>query len=516
MAGKRKHVKQARPGSTPWLSGLVVALPVALAILLPLAIFGKSILRFVPASSDEIIYWREIKTFSEHFFGGGQYSTNEMPARFAFSPFGSHGPAFTLLFGLIGSITGWHLNTGVILHLLMVPLSLYAALRIATPGPRQLAAMLCLALTWWPLQLYMASNMQETLHMCLAIVLAALFYRYLKATADRRIWLIRIAALLIFAMPFRFIWGFLFFPLVLFSSRSLTWRRWLAAAVVTAGALLAGVLFLQLFYSPYPWFSSELLATLGTNPRAALSMLWEHFISASGRFVSTETLPVVILARAQVLGLLLLVAGWAARAWRQKQTRSAPEIWLHAINLASVLGFVLLFYDVLDTRDYRMLIAPLLFSGMLFAFFQRNRLVYALVASNLLFLLPFLGYYAQLHRPNFEYDQSRASAFAAEVNSQVEFMLGADRWCNTISVAKQGRFNALSYPISGIDSGIGITTILDWKDLPEGELKAEYVLLDPDYVEAGFGRPERQFDLVPLLETSFGTLYTNPRSACER
>jgi hypothetical protein len=75
----------------------LLVLPVLLAVIFPLAFFGKSIFTFVPNSSDEIIYWREIKTFTDHGFSGGQYSTNEMPAGFAASPFGSHGPAFAIL-----------------------------------------------------------------------------------------------------------------------------------------------------------------------------------------------------------------------------------------------------------------------------------------------------------------------------------------------------------------------------------------------------------------------------------
>ncbi|MCL5428564.1 MAG: hypothetical protein M1347_02015 [Chloroflexi bacterium] len=61
----------------------------------------------MPNSSDEIIYWREIKTFSEYGFGGGQYSTDERPALFSASPFGSHGPAFAMLFGSLGRMVGW-------------------------------------------------------------------------------------------------------------------------------------------------------------------------------------------------------------------------------------------------------------------------------------------------------------------------------------------------------------------------------------------------------------------------
>lgn len=89
------------------LFAAAVLLPSILAICLPVFFWGRSILEFVPNSSDEIIYWREIKTFSEYGFGGGQYSTDERPALFSASPFGSHGPAFAMLFGSLGRMVGW-------------------------------------------------------------------------------------------------------------------------------------------------------------------------------------------------------------------------------------------------------------------------------------------------------------------------------------------------------------------------------------------------------------------------
>lgn len=498
-------------------AGLFV-LPVLLALILPLALYGKSILNFVPNSSDEIIYWREIKTFVDYSFGGGQYSTNEEPARFAISPFGSHGPAFAMFYGAVGKLFGWQQNSAIPIHLLLVPLALLAVLKLAAPDHKQLLVLTVLLLTWWPLQLYIPSNMQEVFHMCLAIVLAALFYRYLTIKKDKRRIAIYIALLLLFGAPFRFIWGFLFFPLVLFYSEKRTWQRWIAASLITGFVLVAGAAFVQIFYSPYPWFSSELLTTLQVSPRAAASDLARHFVDSVSTYISpTGGLPLVVLVRYQVFGVIVAGSFWLWKARRRPKNKAAADkigAAFHLLNLVPVLLFVLLFYDVLDTRDYRMFIAPLLLCAILLVFFNRMKFVYALIALNLLFSIPFLSYYLQFREPNFRYDQSAAVEFAGQINAQLQFSEGQSRWCNTISVSKFGQFNPLSYPIAGLHSGFGITTILDWKAFREQPLMAKYVLLDPDYSDPSFGNPVNRFDLVELTQTQLGTLYLNPNSPC--
>lgn len=496
----------------------LIGVPVLLALILPLAFFGKSIFSFVPNSSDEIIYWREIKTFTDHTFGGGQYSTNELPARFAASPFGSHGPAFAILYGLMGKLFGWRENSAIAIHLLLVPFALLAAVRLAAPERKQLLVLTALLVTWWPLQLYMPSNMQEVLHMSLAIVLAALFYRYLTIKKDKRRLAAGIALLLIFALPFRFIWAILFFPLVLFYPDQRTWRSWIFATLIAGLALLAGAAFVQIFYSPYPWFSSELLATLQANTRLALTDLVHHFIDSARTFVSPlGGLPLVVLVRYQVAGVIVASSLWLWGGRRRPKNKASADTLgaaFHLLNLVPVLLFVLLFYDVLDTRDYRMFIAPLLLSAILLVFFNRMKFVYALIAINLLFAAPFLTYYSQFRLPNFEYDQASAAEFASQINAQLQFEGGQSRWCNTISVSKFGAYNPLAYPIAGVHSGFGISTILDWREFRERPLLAKYVLVDPNYTDPSFGNPVNRFDLVELTATQFGTLYLNPNSPC--
>lgn len=502
------------------LLAAAILLPSLIALVLPPLIFGKSVFSFVPNSSDEIIYWREINTFVDYGFRGGQYSTNELPAKFSATPFGSHGPALAILYGSYGKIFGWEENSAIPIHLLLVPLALLAGVTLAAPDRRQTLVLVVLLATWWPLQLYIPSNMQEVLHMCLAILLAGLFFRYFTAKKEKPKLTAIIAVLLLFGLPFRFIWGFLFFPLVLFFAEKRTWQSWVFASFVTGVVLSAGLAFVQLFYSPYPWFSSELLTTVRISLQTAFADVAHHFIDSARNYISpTESLPLVVLVRYQVLGLIVASLLWLRDASRNRNKNSSADIVEPVflfLNLAPVLLFVLFFYDVLDTRDYRMFIAPLLLTAMLFVFFNRMKLTYSILLLNLIFLGPFLSDYSQLHKPNFLYDQTLVKEFAGQINSQLQFSEDQSRWCNTISVGKYGAFNPLSYPIAGVNSGFGITTILDWKDFRDRRLMAKYVLLDPKYIVPSFGSPVNRFDLVELTQTELGTLYLNLYAPCSK
>jgi hypothetical protein len=496
---------------TTWLKLAVILVPILIAFLLPILFWGKTVFAFVPNSSDEVTYWREIHSFVDHSFNSGQYSNDELIARFTASPFGVHGPAFAVTYGAIGKLIGWEKSTPVLINFALLALTTYAAIRIVRPNNTQLVMMLMLLATWWPLQLYLTSNMQEVLHSSAAILLAALCYRLMVDEKSRRTDLLYISLILIFLVPFRYIWAFLFFPAIMLLPAKPGLRSWIIAAVGTGLLLAAGAWFVFTFYSPSPWFWSGLLDTLSASKSAALSEFVDHFLESAGNFVSFSGLPLVIVLRYQVLGILIASAIWLYRNRRAQLT----TLWFTLFNLGSVLAFVLFFYDVLDTRDYRMLIGPLLLSVLLLLFTQKMNFVYPIIAANIIASIFFFTYYPTYRNENFNYDPSFLQEVESSINANLDFVPRANRWCNTISIGKYGHFNAFSYPLAVVDSGFGTTTILEWKQFEERPLQARYVIVDPEYSEPGFGSPVNHFDLVEISQTPIGTLYLNPRSGCQ-
>jgi len=497
---------------------VLVILPSVIAIALPLLFWGKPVFTFIPNSSDEIIYWREINSFVHYGFGGGQYSNDELPARFALSPYGTHGPAFAVVYGAIGKVFGWQEYSPVLIHLILLASALFVAVKIVNPGKKQLLVLILLFATWWPLQLYISSNMQEVLHSSAAIVVAALFYKFFVDKKNKLRYAIYISLLLVFLAPLRFIWSFLIFPLLIFFPERISLKSLALALFGTVSLLLAGAGFVYFFYSPSPWFWTTLLQTFQSSPRAGLSELWQHFLASTQNFiVLNKGLPLVVLLRYQVMGLMLawglfLIKYMKARG--NKAQSDTSQIVFHFLNLGAVITFVWFFYDVLDTRDYRMLIGPLLLSMLLLVFSNKLKFVYPIIVVNLIFLSSFLSYYSYFRFANFNYAPQLVQETTEIVNSQLEFLPDTDRWCNTISVSKYGAYNSISYLLAGINSGFGITTILDWKEFRDRPLMAKYVLLDPNYTEPGFGNPVNRFDLVELTTTQLGALYLNPNSPC--
>ena len=80
-------------------------------------LFNASLLDYFPLVSDEIAYQRQIAAFVQAGFNGGYFTAYEQPAPFTFSHFSVHGPAFPVIYGLVGRIVGWQLYSGPLFNL---------------------------------------------------------------------------------------------------------------------------------------------------------------------------------------------------------------------------------------------------------------------------------------------------------------------------------------------------------------------------------------------------------------
>lgn len=484
-----------------------VLLPSLLAIALTPFLKGASIFDFIPNSSDEIIYWREINSFVEYGFSGGQYSTNEYPADFTASPFGSHGPAFIGVYGLIGKLFGWQANSAVWIHLILVPLSILLMVRVARPDVRKQLVLLALLLLWWPLQIYIPTNMQEVLHMCMALVLGALFHRYIQLRqCSDGIW---IAVLLLILIPIRLTWAFLFFPLAFLYFENHPMKAVVFALFSVAVFSLAGTLFVRHFYSPYPWFSSTILELLLSDWRIGLGELAQHFVLNVGLYFQSNGLALTVLLRYQLLLVFLVALVWLGHGLRSRQVLGASLF--HVANLGAIILFVLLFYDILDTRDYRMFVPPLLLSAVVLVFQNKFGLVSVLILSN----LALTGTFVEQYRPNHQYDPRILQEVDQRINPELVFDLDANRWCNTIAVAKYGSYPLIGYGLTAVPAGFGITTILDWAEFIERPLQSKYVWVDSEYEQPNYGSPVRRLNLQLLARSAHGDLYENPHAPCD-
>src|SRR5262249_54396437 len=125
--------------------------------------------------NDSMLYWREAYTFSQVGFNGGFYTTNELPARLGFIHFYVYGPVYPIVYGTIGRLFGWYYATPVIINLALIGLAIAAFTIITRPDRRQLLLAGALFATFWPILLFLLSNMQESYQQALAILLGGGF-----------------------------------------------------------------------------------------------------------------------------------------------------------------------------------------------------------------------------------------------------------------------------------------------------------------------------------------------------
>jgi len=219
--------------------------PLALASLL-LALFWH----------DEVWYFNEISVFRTAGWQGGYTVSHEWPAKVSAVRFGSHGPFFPALYGAITRVTGLPIAAIPLLNAGFLVLASAVWVACCRPTTRQAALAAFLALTFWPLVLYVPTSMQEVLHLAIGIALAGLAVLLVRRPGSRIV-LGAAFCLVIAAAQLRVTWALAVVPLLWVAYRPRDVRQWLLLG--TAAAAFIGPLFLEgmLTTSPYPNFVAD-------------------------------------------------------------------------------------------------------------------------------------------------------------------------------------------------------------------------------------------------------------------
>src|SRR5688500_4277323 len=153
-----------------WRCALAALLPAAIVLGLVALLFKAGPHQFLPIWNDEVVYWNEAAVFAEAGFHGGYVTVHEEVAAAEFSRFGPHGPAFAIFHGSIARLIGWQPPTAFFINLVVVSIAAFAWVRGTGAGTSP-AALLLLA-GFWPLLLYLPTEMQEPTHFALAFLFA--------------------------------------------------------------------------------------------------------------------------------------------------------------------------------------------------------------------------------------------------------------------------------------------------------------------------------------------------------
>jgi hypothetical protein len=480
---------------------VIVLIPALATVFLVYLRFHATLLDFAPSWNDEIFYWHQAQSFRAVAFGNGYYVFNELPAKAAFSHYGPHGPLFPVLYGSLGHIFGFHEYSGPLFNLLLLALGTLVFL-CSTPYQRRDRLKIALVfLTFWPVLLYLPSNMQESLHAVAAILFAAIFYRLLcqNGAVPTGLFVCFGGVIFLFALM-RPTWAVLFVPLLLYR-RSEFSRRHLALSCVL-GVLLAAVVFVvfQLFSAPYPNFMSTVADGGQHSAGGSLAVFLSHFADNMRGLINFRNgASMEVLLRYQTIIVLLLLA---LAAWRHLPRLRGMDRYaaFHLINLGIPMVFVVLFYDVAEWRDYRVLAPHLLLSLLLWCTLGQSKLVYLISTTNLLFSLGFGVAFSRIHTEQFvPYTPTtpwpQALSYKPERNA----------WCNTLLTDAP-----LDRRLMNLPAGFGMSFILRTREF-KAPVKSRYLLLS----DKGYDGLKDGLHVKRMLKTDLGTLYRNLDCDCD-
>ena len=126
--------------------------------------------------NDEVGYWREIFSFSEHGFNTGYIGINESIPKFG--QFSTHGffPAF--FYYPFAKILGWPNNAIVISNLIFIIICFALVIIFYNPNISQTLMLTCLYLFFSPIALFAETSMTEILNYGFLALFFIFFYKY--------------------------------------------------------------------------------------------------------------------------------------------------------------------------------------------------------------------------------------------------------------------------------------------------------------------------------------------------
>lgn len=484
----------------------VAGVPV-LVLTLVHAFFGVSLSSYRPLINDEVAYWHQALTFSQAGFHGGYYTFGEVTNPSGLTPFGPHGPGYAVLYGLAGSIFGWHRHTAVILNLVAVGGAAWIWLSLTRVSTLRLLLAGLTLLTFWHMVFWAPSGMQESLHHAGAIVVAGCFASALSGSSRGWVTVFGWVAIAVLAFV-RPSWIILLPLWAIVSSRSSSRRAMLVSGLLSVVAGITIVFAYSRTTAPYEegfFFLRAASFSLGVEAIAENVTANIQRLTMPDQFHSIE-----LLERYQYGALLLATTVAAVFAMRKREGRAqGPTRYLASVaaTMAIALTAMLLLYQFTNYAEHRVLSAFLLFGTMLCLAAPGGigpLLAAGILVSSVVSMPTSLAEMEDAWRDRFEWDRRALSELEHVLKDTVVYRPQASRWCNTLLTSQ--------YPpqLIAVPAGIGLSVVRKPENMTRPP-QSRYLLLDED-VRAAFTRP---LHLDPIATLPYGTLYLNRDATCE-
>jgi hypothetical protein len=342
--------------------------------------------------------------------------------------------------------------------------------------------------------------MQEALHFAFALLMAPFVWTVITATGNAGNGRVGLVIVLACATLVRPTWGFVLVPVVwIATSRNGTVRRLTTVAGVVLLTACAYA-FMMWMAAPFPRSQTLQLLAGSSDPVTAAGTIANRVIG-NLRTVFRDKAVAEALWHAEAF-VLFGITSWYWLAARRKgagydPVRSASAVG--ALLMLCLLAAILVFYEFGSWRAFRVLASPMLLI-MFLGLAARARWAHWMLAAHLVCTPIYLRAFHDLHEPRFRADRTQITYMRRQVDPVLQFRADASPWQNTVLV----HVDAVEYPLVGLPPGIGMTVVLDWRNLPRPPRSA-YLLLRPKDREA-IGSSMR---LERLGQTVYGTLYRN-------
>ena len=509
--------------SRSFLVALLLIWPLAFNLAVSWVFFGTTLTEFTIETSDEVKYWLEAAAFKTAGFSGGQFGNDHLVARADFAHFSSRGPYYAVLQGSIGKLIGWQNYTPVLTNLFFLLAALIVYLYLLKPDKKQLFTTWLVMATFTPLYIYIPSAMVQVMHQGLALVIAALFIRWVRSGPDRDRHLLTGLVMVIFAAAlFRYSWMVLYLPVLVVAVTKYKKKGillLLGAITVLSSVTLASALYIL---APYPMdIRFQILGALQENLGDGILLIFENAAGNLGNLFEREGIWIQVF-HAQFGVLIISAIGYLislldARRRTGDHTNDKLRL-IHSLNILAIFVVNISLYYVRSSNDYRVW-APHLLLSLVVLLHARPRREFWIVL--------FLGLFVLLDPgnllPNFDFANGTdpaiafqgTAAFTKEIEGHLEFVPGQNKWCNTVEISKYGLDDPNYRPkLLGLPPGFGYMTTVDWQNTQPEDVQAKYLIFNPEYLENEAPGLLKALDLTQLAETSLGNLYLNHNSAC--
>jgi hypothetical protein len=481
--------------------------------------FRATLLDYFPLVSDELAYSRQIAAFVRAGFNAGYFTNDERAAPFTFSHFSVHGPAFPMIYGIVGRLVGWSLQSGPLFNLCALALATVIFIAVARLDRRQIALTgIVITSSWWVL-LMLTITMQETLNQAFMIVMAAFAARLLTEPEQRsRVRLLAISlAVLVTASVLRPTNWVVAPPLVLIALGD---RRWFAFLGTVAATVGIGVFWLLWRYLSAPIAGLHIDLGEIESAGSVWSYFKEHFsdnmadVFALRPFVEHPFFQHVMFEGAAITAIsavLIAVAlmrptlGAGGVGRRSADSLSFRVDLFNAATAGLALVAFLGFYFDSEASISRVM-APFVLLTLLAMVATRCRtaIVATVIVANALVAPSFLQTYRGWRVDEFTYDRRPFERFRSQISPIITFEDGKNAWCNTLLTT--------TYPreIAAVPAGIGLSISTDANEIA-GPVKSRYLLLTSSVADSYSAKAR----LKHLQTTDLGELVLNLDAPCE-